>query len=168
MSGRKKQFDFLFYLLALVVLLAVAGMADSHILYKIHQANKAGTDTAFCSSGSGCDIVDHSPYSEFLGIPVSLFGFVFYLLVFCTVVFWRVLGPYAAKLLLLEGTVGLLVSLYLWYLMRFVIGAYCKYCLLSDAFSIGIFVLSVLIFKASTKNKSVKKNNKTILNITKK
>lgn len=148
---RKDRDVFVLVLLVLTGIVAAIGIADTVVLYHIHKANERGVSTGFCTDGSGCDLVDRSPYSELWGVPLSVFGFLFYLMVLGTVLCWRMLRTYAPRLLLLQSIVGLAVSAYLWYLMRFIIGAYCKYCLISDGLSITIFILAAVLYRHDLK-----------------
>ncbi|HVI74600.1 MAG TPA: vitamin K epoxide reductase family protein, partial [Anaeromyxobacteraceae bacterium] len=56
--------------------LALAGLALSLVLARIHALASAGAGPSFCSLGEtvNCDRVALSPYSVFLGIPLALWG----------------------------------------------------------------------------------------------
>ena len=115
----------------ILIILAVAGILDSLYLTWI----KLGASTPlFCEPGGGCDVVNTSPYSEFMGVPVAILGAGFYLLLLGLAVgeiIWTkkpylfLLGLFGASL------IGVLYSLYLTYLELAVIHAVCPYCVVS-------------------------------------
>lgn len=76
-----------------------------------------------------CDIVNKSIYSEVLGIPVSIMGLAFYLLMLAYSIrgFFRDqshLAPYA----LLATLAGTLFALYLTAVETFILYTYCIFC----------------------------------------
>jgi len=99
-----------------------------------------------CPIFGGCDKVLISPYSAVGGIPVALFGAVYYLVVFILGVAYfdtgrsRVLR-FAASL----TPLGLIASLWFLYLQIFVIEALCFYCLVSALISTLLFILTLLL-----------------------
>lgn len=110
---------------------SLAGAAVSAYLL----AAKLRAAPMFCLTGGGCEAVNASPYSEFLGIPVSAFGLVVYLVLAAAAAVWfrhgaEVSGwvPVGAFGLTL---VGFLYSAYLTYIEAFVLNAYCSWCLTS-------------------------------------
>ena len=125
-------------LLILTAIFSFLGIADAWYL-----AEHALTNTAlYCNIGSisGCNTVAQSPYSHFFGIPLGVYGVIFYGLVFVAAAF--AFTHHARRLmqfLFFLGCVGLLFSLYFMGLQLFIIDALCIYCL-------GSFVLAVLIF----------------------
>jgi uncharacterized membrane protein len=82
-----------------------------------------------CGPLRGCETVDASPYSLFLGIPVGLLGAGASLLMTAAALAWwlraDVRGLYLAYAL---GLVSLPVLAWLTYLELFVIGAICIWC----------------------------------------
>jgi uncharacterized membrane protein len=105
-------------------------------------ANVSG-DEIICGI-SRCGIVNNSEYSHFLGIPVSLWGFGFYIV--------------SIALLLLRKTtyffyitlVGIIFSAYLTFLEAFVIHAWCQWCLLSAWLSLSLFIIAIRLKKLDT------------------
>ena len=95
-----------------------------------------------------CEAVNTSAYAKFLGVHVSLWGIIFYLivtlLVFLTIyqknIYWL------SFFLPAVGLFGLAFSVYLTIIELAVIKALCEFCLLSAICSITIFIL-VLITK---------------------
>jgi len=101
-----------------------------------------------CGFFTGCDVVTSSIYSSVAGIPIALFGALYYL-------FWVLLGVWYLDsrntlfLTLLPLTaIGFAVSLILIGIQLFIIDAICVYCMLSAASSTALFVLSFVIRNA--------------------
>jgi len=107
----------------LVRILAIIGFADAVFLTTQHYLGEIPP----CSVVEGCETVLTSPYATILGIPVALFGALFYLAI--------LFKP--SRLL---AFLGFLASLTLLYLQLFVIKAICLYCLISLVTSTGIFI----------------------------
>lgn len=118
-------------LLAIVIALAFLGMADSWYLFQ-----SAVTDTALtCDIGGaldGCNIVAQSPYSQFLGLPLALYGVGFFALIFALA-----LGIFVLPKRILFGALyalswfGAAASLVFVFIQFALIKALCIYCLFS-------------------------------------
>lgn len=128
-------------LLAIVLALSFLGVADSWYLFQ-----SAVTDTALtCDIGAGldgCNVVAQSPYSQFLGVPLALYGVGFFALLFtlAAALFFlpsRMLAKGLAALTLF----GALASVVFLYIQFFLIKALCIYCLLSAAISFALVYL---------------------------
>ncbi len=112
-----------------------------------------------CPIFGGCDKVLLSPYSAASGIPVALFGAVYYLAIFVFGVAYFDTGR--VKILRFAAgltPLGFIVSLWFLYLQLFVIKALCFYCLLSLLTSTLLFILG-FIFIRKFKNSSRATNN---------
>lgn len=108
--------------------------------------------TMACGTG-GCEAVQLSPESVFMGVEVALIGVVGYL-VLLGVAVWGTLpaqaarvGPALALVVLSGGAVGF--TAYLKYLEFFVIGAVCQWCVVSAILILVIFLLSVADWRRS-------------------
>jgi len=100
-----------------------------------------------CGPGGGCERVQASRWSEFLGFPVAAYGVLGYLGLFA-VAFAGVQGRWAehpgpTRLLVLLSGLGVAFSLYLTYLELFVIHAICRWCVASAVLIAGVFVASL-------------------------
>jgi len=98
-----------------------------------------------CNLLSGCETVEQSSYSEVYGIPVALFGALFYLGIIVAT-FIRVIKKYKeviSKLLLIATFIGFIYSMYLTYLEVYVIFAICIYCVASAIISTALFFLNL-------------------------
>lgn len=119
------------------------GFVDASYLTVEHYMNKIPPCTF-----AGCDIVLTSPYSQVAGIPDSLLGSIYYLLILILLmIYLDTRKEIILKGTLLFTTAGFLVSVYLFILQAFIIHAYCQYCLLSALTSTILFVTSIVIFK---------------------
>jgi len=89
--------------------------------------------TAVCGPVGECNIVQSSPYAQLLGIPIAVFGLLFYLAVAGLWLLQRVENLRHLALMALVGLTifGTLFSLYLTLLELLVIGAICMWCLTS-------------------------------------
>jgi uncharacterized membrane protein len=130
-----------------MALLALAGLFVSLYLY-LYKIGKIGVIA--CGTG-GCETVQLSPQSRFLGVEVALIGVVGYsLLLLLSMVSlqpkyagrtWPLLG-------LLAASGGALVFTgYLKYLEFFVIHAICQWCVASAVFVVALFVLAGVEWK---------------------
>ena len=101
-----------------------------------------------CSISHGCDMVNASSYSQFLGLPVAGIGLVGYLAIFVIALIGqqpRWAGerwPDTLLTLLSGGAVAF--TLYLTYAEIVILGAICQWCVVSQALIIGIFVLALV------------------------
>lgn len=93
-----------------------------------------------CSITHGCEDVLSSAYSEMAGIPISWFGFAFYLTVFAVAVF-TVFGTAPLDWLRLPAAFAFGVSAVLTGIQGWVLEAWCQYCLASALLSTGIALL---------------------------
>ena len=127
-----------------LALLTLAGLfiASYLYLYKIGQIG-----TLACGSG-GCETVQLSPQSRFLGVDVALIGVVGYavLLVLSLLALQpRFAGrAWPSRWLLWLSSGALLFSVYLTGLELFVIHAICRYCVASAVIVLLVFLLAWL------------------------
>ncbi|MCP5201339.1 MAG: vitamin K epoxide reductase family protein [Gammaproteobacteria bacterium] len=95
----------------------------------------------YCGAGSGCDVVQGSAWSRFLGVPLALWGLLLYVAIVLVALGVRRVARRQAWSLFL-ATAGVGVSLYLTAVSLFAIGATCTYCLISLGLMTLIFVLA--------------------------
>lgn len=126
-----------------IALLSLVGLLVAAYLY-LYQTGRIGT--LACGSG-GCEAVQASRYSHFLGLEVSLIGLGGYA-VLLVAALGGGSGPGAARLLALLGGIGVLFTAYLTWLELFVIHAVCRWCLGSAVIITAIFVLALLELRA--------------------
>jgi len=117
--------------------LSLAGMALTGYLTVVAWA---GTEAAYCTAGSGCDLVQESRWATFLGAPVALWGFLTYAAL-AGIAFRVKNGETHWKFAWTISLVGLAVSLYLTAVSIWVIEATCVYCLTSLGLMAAIFAV---------------------------
>jgi uncharacterized membrane protein len=130
-----------------VVILAMAlvGMAITGYLTLIAWMRST---PAFCAEGSGCDLIQQSEWSSFLGLPIALWGFVLYALLALLAFRWPSRLKHWRRLWLV-AFVGVSVSLYLTAVGWFTLEAFCGWCLASFATISAILVAVFLRRPAS-------------------
>lgn len=99
-----------------------------------------------CYVGS-CEVVLTSAYAVILGVPVAVWGVLYYVSVVAGLLWYlSTLDGRVLKLTLLATVVGLLASGYFFLLQAFVIHAWCQYCILSGLVSLGLFLLAGIVY----------------------
>ncbi len=129
-----------------IALLAVApfGFADASYLTAEHILNRVPP----CTIAHGCATVTTSPYSVFFGVPVALFGALYYLAVILGLVYYfQTKKHYILKYIAIFTTAGFVFSLWFVYLMLFVIHAICSWCMFSAFTSTLLFILGMWVLK---------------------
>ncbi len=137
------------------LVVALIGFADAAYLTVEHYQNVIPPCTT-----SGCETVLTSAYSTLFGLPVSLWGVIYYLVIAIGAIIYvearfvsKQVRPIHEKLiaLTLRATVaGLIASAYFFYLQAAVIHSFCQYCLGSAATSTILFVLAVCMLARYT------------------
>jgi uncharacterized membrane protein len=124
---------------ALRVTLAVtAGVAGAIAAYLVVVHYRA--DALVCAT-SGCETVQRSRYAELLGIPVAVFGFATYVVLFASSLTRRPLAVTVGAGLALTAFV---FALYLAYDQVAVLHAICMWCVAADSLTILIAAAAVL------------------------
>lgn len=125
--------------------LALVGFADAAYLTATHYAGAP----VFCGASGGCDAVLTSAFATVGPVPIALLGAVYYgiasLLAWTPVESWsrRTAGSLSAL-----TAVALVVSGVLFMLQALVIGAWCRYCLVSAAITTLLFVTALVLLRA--------------------
>jgi uncharacterized membrane protein len=126
-----------------IAALAILGIAVSGISLDHHFRK---TKTGYCDFGQSfnCDLVNRSEYSTLAGVPVALIGVLGYaaLLAFATLYRSKAETP---AILLVGSVAGLGFALYLTYIEKFVLFAWCMLCLASLAIISIITLLCLLL-----------------------
>jgi protein-disulfide isomerase len=130
---------------AIALLAAIVGAGASAYLLVEYVTGQPGV----CITGSGCDLVRASAFAYPLGIPLPLFGLVFYLvaaaLVLRTIDGGPILGIPAVRAVQLVAAAGAVASLALTAIEAFVILAFCTWCLVQAAAAFVLFGASLLL-----------------------
>jgi protein-disulfide isomerase len=133
---------------ALALLSAIFGAGVSAYLLVEYTTGQAGV----CLTGTGCDEVRASEFAYPLGIPMPIFGVVFYMvaawLAYRSLRGGPILGVPAKTLLLLAGLAGVAMSAVLTALEAFVIEAFCTWCLASAAASVLLLAAALGVWLA--------------------
>lgn len=130
-----------------MLVLSFLGIADSWYLYQ-----SAATDTALsCDIGGGldgCNIVAQSPYSQFMGLPLALYGVAFFSVLFVLSMALHVAHTRslyrALYVLSLFGAAASFVFLFIQFAL---IKAICIYCIASAGIAFALCVVSRLLWK---------------------
>jgi len=116
-----------------LLVLALAGVVVSGLALHVHYSN----DVQACSINEkwDCGIVNHSPFAEIAHVPVAVFGILGYL----------ALGGLAIARqrfpLFVVTLIGFCFALRLTFIEEFALGAWCIYCVISQA----IIALTLLL-----------------------
>ena len=121
-----------------LILISFLGLIDT-----LYLGMKRGKPVV-CSLTNGCEEVLNSRFSAIGGIPISWFGFAFYLTVFSAAVFGAFGDDRLLRLVFWLALAGFVISMGLVGIQAFILRAYCQYCL-------GSAILMTLILIVSPK-----------------
>lgn len=122
-----------------VLAIALIGFADATYLTVQHYQNKIPP----CTIG-GCESVLTSQYAQILGMPVSLLGALYYLIIIISLfIYLDTKKELFLRAPMMLSVLGALASLGFMYVMIFVIKAFCPYCVVSAFTSLAIFGFSL-------------------------
>ena len=128
-----------------IALLSILGIAVSGVSLDHHFRK---TKTSYCDFGQSfnCDIVNRSEYSTVAGVPVALIGVLGYatLLLFATLYRSKAETP---AILAIGSFAGMGFALYLTYIEKYVLFAWCILCLSSLAIISAIAILCLLLLR---------------------
>ncbi len=125
-----------------IVFLAIAliGFADATYLVVEHYINAIPPCTT-----DGCETVLTSPYAILLGLPVALWGSLYYLCILVlAIIYLDVKKEFFLRGAFFFTTIGFLMSIYFFILQATVIHAFCQYCLVSASTSTILFIISTI------------------------
>ena len=142
-----------------IVLLSLAGLADA--LYftlayygRIRKARWV-PEISCAREDSSCVTVVRTPYARVFGVPNSLLGVVYYVLLMVWIVFvprhlsilGHILRPFDTLGLLLLGAslASVVLGFYLIYALRRVLYTHCPFCYAAHAINIILFVLLIFV-----------------------
>jgi thiol-disulfide isomerase/thioredoxin/uncharacterized membrane protein len=147
-SGRPKDTIRLGAALPLVLIL-LAGVAISLYLTWHHELDvygQAEVELANCPKTEtvNCDVVNTSAYSEFLGMPLGLWGFITYLLLAIMVIMACTTHPRMIAYVFSIGILTVFYSAFLFYISKYKIGFLCLWCLRLYGVNLAIPILAGL------------------------
>ena len=121
-----------------IAFLSFAGMFDA-----LYLSLKRNAGPIPCHVTRGCTEVITSRYSELMGIPISVFGLIFYVAVFSLAVFEISGAGKTLNWVFWPATAAVAISAILVGIQAFALKSYCEYCLLSAILVLSIFLLSL-------------------------
>lgn len=126
----------------IIIALALGGLAVSAYLLTVHW----GWWSAVCLGVGDCELVNTSRYSEFLGVPVALFGMGTYaaILALALAASRDIQPEWTRRGIFALAAVGVAFSAYLTYIELFVLYEICPWCVLSAIIISIIAVLSAM------------------------
>ncbi|MDP4007363.1 MAG: vitamin K epoxide reductase family protein [bacterium] len=131
------------WILIAFLVLSFLGFLDASYLVAEHYLGIP----LICTITHGCGEVLKSEFSSFFGIPIALFGALYYAAIFfLTILFLDTRNSLFLKWALLLPLGGFLFSLWLIFVQAFLVEAWCQYCLLSAFLSTLLFLLSLVVF----------------------
>lgn len=129
----------------IILILSALGVMDAGYLTMTHYLG----ESVVCNISGSCDVVLTSRYSEFFGVPVSLFGLIMYAIIFVEALKCLIERRFAPnKIIFVLSFLGVLFSGYFVSLQAFVLKAWCEYCVFSAVNITTIFVLAIYLNKA--------------------
>lgn len=133
-------------LLRIMAIVALVGVADTIYL----TANRYFGAETKCLLTEGCDVVLNSKYSEFIGIPLAVWGLVFYAGFFILINMVDIYDKrFLVGIFIVFGIVGFVSSLIFLSIQLFVLRALCFYCLMSFISSTILFILAIMFSRRS-------------------
>ena len=128
-----------------IFIVALGGFLDAAYLTMQHY----GKMIPPCQPPWDCEAVLTSAYATIQGIPISLFGMLYYITaaVLAMVIVMKGKSLATTLLTVLIGS-AFVVTVILLGLQQFVIGAYCLYCLVSAVITTVLFILLLMLRKS--------------------
>jgi uncharacterized membrane protein len=122
----------------------------------VAQGNYMG-QPLWCPVIDGCNAVVNSPYSRVFGVPMSYFGFIYYLYMFALAA-RLAFEPFSNSLrfrAILYAAMGAASSMYFMYLQLAFIRDVCSYCLIAAVTSFLLLFAALWHFQA-TRHSAIK------------
>lgn len=108
---------------------------------------KQSKEVMVCPLKANCDLVIHSQYSEFLGIPIERLGMVYYGIIALSyglfLIFPSIIHSFWIFLLYVLTISAFLFSIYLTFIQAFAIKNWCTWCLISAGICTLVFFISI-------------------------
>jgi uncharacterized membrane protein len=145
----------------LICVLALVGLADSlyfTLAYYGRIRKARWIPEILCArEGSACVTVVQTPYARVFGVPNSLLGIVYYVLLIAAAMenwtfgftldfhFARIVVPFGMAILILISAGTILVGFYLIYALRRKLHIDCPLCYTTHAINVVIFVFLIVL-----------------------
>lgn len=130
------------------IALSFVGLWLSFDAWQAHQRIKSGGDSGCGITATiNCDKVLTSQYAEFFGIPLGIYGMIYFAVVLLTAVSSEANFSWRRFRLTQLGlaTIGILSSLALTYISKVVLDTFCTICLRVHATTTALFVVSLVL-----------------------
>ena len=131
----------------LLLFLAAFGLVISIHLTRVHYPLVYGDSKGFSFCQGGCDLVNGSRYSEFLGLPLSSLGILFYSLLFVLgmlgLLFRRAYGEFVLSWTALFSCVAVGIDAALLYISLVRLKAFCGLCGLTYLINLNCLLISL-------------------------
>jgi uncharacterized membrane protein len=140
-------------LLQVSIVVSLIGFLDA--LYLLYMEISGNFQCLINKGIFQCESVNNSPYAKFLGVHVSLWGIIFYIIVIVLLFLAiHIKNDYPLSFFLPAATLfGLGFSIYLTIVEIFILKLLCEFCLLSAICSISLFIL--ILFAKKKKFSSI-------------
>ena len=98
----------------------------------------------------GCNTVAYSPDGRIFGVPIGVYGLIFYLImiVLAALLAFSRSSRRLRSVVLLYAVIGVLFSIYFFYLDLALIRAFCIYCLISATLTVLLLIYAIAHFRA--------------------
>jgi uncharacterized membrane protein len=139
-------------------LICVLSFIGFLICRHIHNKKKS-PEPLVCPMKFNCHAVVHSDYSKFMGVPLEIFGMIYYILIsisyFCLVFISTPLSLLATTVFVVLSLGAFLFSIYLTLVQLLILKEGCFWCFTSAAISVVIFILTFFIYDFSAILKNI-------------
>lgn len=143
------------WILGAFALLSFLGFLDATYLTAEHYLGVP----LVCTVTQGCEEVLTSEFATLFGIPIALFGALYYAILFAaTILFIDAKNILFLAALIILPSLGFVASLGLVYVQAFVLQAWCQYCLISAGLSTALFLLSAYMLLKNRRGQSSPNN----------
>jgi uncharacterized membrane protein len=130
----------------MILALGVCGFMVARLIRKHKKENAP----LVCPIGFDCHAVVHSDYSKFLGVPVEIFGMLYYAIVsisYICLIFLPMPENLSIDLvivLMFLSLIAFIFSMYLIAVQIFILKKGCSWCIVSAFICLLIFILTIL------------------------
>ena len=151
MNSTQKTYLWIIIFLSIIGIILSLDLAKSHI---ISSSTNAPCDI---SPSVSCSLVNTSTYSELLGVPVALFGVLWFVAlgILALVILFRTDHSYLITALMYWNGIGILFVIYL-IIAEFILRTLCPLCTVIHLLVVISLALSVLLYRAHPVKSSFK------------
>lgn len=125
--------------------LSFGGIINSGYLFYQHYKKKP----LICPLNHDCGVVTESKWNKIFFVRNEILGLLFFIFLFISMLYLILnqnLLPALRIIILITASFGLLFSIFLVFLQRYIIKDYCFYCLISALITLFLFINSVYLF----------------------